>query len=168
MTDAEPLEDRTTLLGVMRCFAWLLHCTVLCTPFTCAHCDLPHHPAKPTLSGCYSLSVVFFCARPENGAAFAALRAEAASAGDMAVLPGVAEHYDNITYQTLEMLRVAALDPAVTHVLKVCGHAVCPPCLAGCSKVRVPRQGRVSSCLWSWNWWLHGRAMPPIVAQAAG
>lgn len=35
------------------------------------------------------------------------------------VLGHVWEAYDNITYQTLEMCRVAALDPGVTHMAKV-------------------------------------------------
>ena len=33
--------------------------------------------------------------------------------------PAPTEHYLNITHQTLEVLRVAAADPGVTHVLKV-------------------------------------------------
>jgi hypothetical protein len=38
--------------------------------------------------------------------------------GDL-VLVHVAEHYRNITHQTLEIMKVASADPAVTHVLKV-------------------------------------------------
>ena len=58
-------------------------------------------------------------AKPADGAAFAALRQEAAAEGDVALLPHVWEGYANITHQTLEVLRAAALDPDVTHVLKV-------------------------------------------------
>ncbi len=57
-------------------------------------------------------------AKPAGGAAFAALRREAADAGDLALLPHVWEDYRNITHQTLEVLRAGALDPAVTHTLK--------------------------------------------------
>lgn len=38
---------------------------------------------------------------------------------DLVILPHVWEHYDNITHQTLEATRAAALDPAMTHLLKV-------------------------------------------------
>ncbi len=48
-----------------------------------------------------------------------AVRQEAVWYGDMVVLPGVWEHYHNITHQTLEILRFAAVEPSVTHVLKV-------------------------------------------------
>lgn len=58
-------------------------------------------------------------AKPADGAAYAALRQEAAAKGDVAVLPHVWEGYANITHQTLEVLRAAALDPVVTHALKV-------------------------------------------------
>lgn len=37
----------------------------------------------------------------------------------MVVLPNIQESYFNITHQTLEMCRMAAMDPAVTHLLKV-------------------------------------------------
>lgn len=35
------------------------------------------------------------------------------------VLPHTWESYFNITHQTLEMCRIAALDPSVTHLVKV-------------------------------------------------
>ena len=35
------------------------------------------------------------------------------------ILPYIQESYDNITHQTLEMCRMAALDPTITHLLKV-------------------------------------------------
>lgn len=63
--------------------------------------------------------VVFVVAKPRDEAAFAALQQEAAAAGDMLVLPLTWEHYHNITHQTLEVLRAAAIDPAVTHTMKV-------------------------------------------------
>ena len=37
----------------------------------------------------------------------------------MVVLPHTQESYFNITHQTLEMCRMAAMDPAITHLLKV-------------------------------------------------
>jgi hypothetical protein len=46
------------------------------------------------------------------------LRREAVDTGDLAVLPHVLEHYHNITHQTLEMCRLAALEPRATHLLK--------------------------------------------------
>ena len=42
----------------------------------------------------------------------------AADQGDVVVLPGVFEHYHNITHQTLEILRAASMDPVATHALK--------------------------------------------------
>lgn len=47
------------------------------------------------------------------------LRQEAASQRDVVVLGGVREHYFNITHQTLEACRFAAVDAAATHLLKV-------------------------------------------------
>jgi len=44
---------------------------------------------------------------------------EAAEYQDVVVLPNIHESYFNITHQTLEMCRMAAMDPAVTHLLKV-------------------------------------------------
>lgn len=44
---------------------------------------------------------------------------EAAARQDVVVLPHTLESYYNITHQTLEMCRMAAMDPAVTHLLKV-------------------------------------------------
>lgn len=44
---------------------------------------------------------------------------EAAERRDMVVLPHTKESYFNITHQTLEMCRMAAMDPAITHLLKV-------------------------------------------------
>jgi hypothetical protein len=38
---------------------------------------------------------------------------------DVVIVPHVWEHYDNITHQTFEATRAAALDPAMTHLLKV-------------------------------------------------
>lgn len=38
---------------------------------------------------------------------------------DLVILPHIWEHYNNITHQTLEATRAAALDPAMTHLLKV-------------------------------------------------
>lgn len=51
------------------------------------------------------------------------MRREAVEHGDVVVLPLVTEHYNNITHQTLEIVRMAAADPEVTHVLKVCAQA---------------------------------------------
>ena len=59
-----------------------------------------------------------------------------------------AEHYFNISHQTLEVFRAAASDPEVTHVLKVCAVSSCVQlcaavsscvqlCAAVCSCVRV-------------------------------
>ncbi|GAB4818463.1 hypothetical protein N2152v2_005509 [Parachlorella kessleri] len=61
----------------------------------------------------------FFLARSPNETLFDEVRREAVEAGDLVVLPLVREHYHNITHQTLEAVRMAAADPATTHVLKV-------------------------------------------------
>ena len=58
-------------------------------------------------------------AKPRDPAVFQAMQEEAAATGDMAVLPGVWEGYHNITHQTLEIFRLAAILPEVTHVAKV-------------------------------------------------
>ena len=58
-------------------------------------------------------------AAPTDEGVFDALRREAADTGDIVVLPGVFEHYYNITHQTLEILRAASMDPLATHALKV-------------------------------------------------
>ncbi|KAK9902151.1 hypothetical protein WJX75_006091 [Coccomyxa subellipsoidea] len=63
--------------------------------------------------------VMFFSAKPVDEAVFDELRREAAQKGDIVVLPGIFEHYDNITHQTLEILRAASMDPVATHTLKV-------------------------------------------------
>ena len=65
------------------------------------------------------LRVMFFSAKPTDEGVFDALRREAADQGDVVVLPGVFEHYHNITHQTLEILRAASMDPVATHALKV-------------------------------------------------
>lgn len=44
---------------------------------------------------------------------------EAAFQQDVVVLPNIQESYFNITHQTLEMCRMAAMDPSTTHLLKV-------------------------------------------------
>ncbi len=44
---------------------------------------------------------------------------EAAAHQDVVVLPDIQESYFNITHQTLEMCRMAAMDPTITHLLKV-------------------------------------------------
>ena len=44
---------------------------------------------------------------------------EAADYEDLVVLPHTWESYFNITHQTLEMCRMAAVDPSVTHLVKV-------------------------------------------------
>ena len=62
---------------------------------------------------------MFFSAKPKDEEAFDALRREAADQGDIVVLPGIFEHYHNITHQTLEILRAASMDPMATHTLKV-------------------------------------------------
>ena len=62
---------------------------------------------------------MFFSAKPVDEAVFDELRREAAQKGDIVVLPGIFEHYDNITHQTLEILRAASMDPVATHALKV-------------------------------------------------
>ena len=64
------------------------------------------------------LRVMFFSAKPTDEGVFDALRREAADQGDVVVLPGVFEHYHNITHQTLEILRAASMDPVATHALK--------------------------------------------------
>ncbi len=68
--------------------------------------------------------MLFFSAKPRDEDAFDALRAEAVGERDLVVLPHVWEHYDNITHQTLEMCRAAALERRMTHLLKArpCNH----------------------------------------------
>ncbi len=62
---------------------------------------------------------MFFSAKPVDEAVFDELRREAAQKGDIVVLPQIFEHYDNITHQTLEILRAASMDALATHALKV-------------------------------------------------
>ena len=62
--------------------------------------------------------VLFVAARPHAKKDLEALRREAVETRDVVVMPHVMEHYDNITYQTLEACRFAAVDPAATHLLK--------------------------------------------------
>ena len=66
-----------------------------------------------------SCRVLFFAAKPKDEKVFDALRREAADQGDVVVLPGIFEHYHNITHQTLEILRAASMDAVATHALKV-------------------------------------------------
>lgn len=63
--------------------------------------------------------LIFVCAKPHNDNAFDALRAEAVQKRDLVILPHIWEHYNNITHQTFEATRAAALDPDMTHLLKV-------------------------------------------------
>ena len=44
---------------------------------------------------------------------------EAADFKDVVVLPHTWESYFNITHQTLEMCRIAAMDASITHLVKV-------------------------------------------------
>ena len=60
---------------------------------------------------------------------FEQLRREAAAQGDVVMLPDVWEGYHNITHQTLEVCRTAALHPKATHTMKVLLstiHTICP------------------------------------------
>ncbi len=59
--------------------------------------------------------------------AFEQLRREAAAQGDVVMLPDVWEGYHNITHQTLEVCRVAALHPQATHTMKVLVSTPPPP-----------------------------------------
>lgn len=79
-----------------------------------------------TLKKCMWRRVLFFSAKPKDEAVFDALRREAADQGDIVVLPGIFEHYHNITHQTLEILRAASMDAVATHALKV---SLCAPLL---------------------------------------
>lgn len=63
--------------------------------------------------------VLFVVARPRKEEDLRAVRREAVEAGDVTLLPQVWEHYHNITHQTLEACRAAALDRGATHLLKV-------------------------------------------------
>lgn len=63
--------------------------------------------------------MLFFSAKPRDEEVFDALRREAADEGDVVVLPGIFEHYHNITHQTLEIVRAASMDAVATHALKV-------------------------------------------------
>eukprot|EP00877_Chromochloris_zofingiensis_P014511 jgi/Chrzof1/9313/UNPLg00282.t1 len=62
--------------------------------------------------------VMFFVARPKAEALFDIIRNEAAAFADIVVVPDVLEHYYNITYQTLEIFRIAAVYEDVTNVFK--------------------------------------------------
>ena len=73
--------------------------------------------------------MLFFSAKPKDEKVFDALRREAADQGDVVVLPGIFEHYHNITHQTLEILRAASMDAVATHALKV--SPACAPSHAG-------------------------------------
>ena len=55
--------------------------------------------------------------------------AESVKNADMMILPDIMESYYNCTHQTLDMFRLAAVDPSATHLLKasqlgagICGH----------------------------------------------
>ena len=63
--------------------------------------------------------VLFFAAKPREPEVFEELRKEAATEGDIVMLPNVWEGYHNITHQTLEVCRVSALHPLATHTMKV-------------------------------------------------
>jgi len=63
--------------------------------------------------------LLFVVARPASDAALAKLRREASKHGDLTILYHVLEHYRNITYQSLEVVRAAHLaQRRITHVLK--------------------------------------------------
>ncbi len=47
------------------------------------------------------------------------VRQEAIAIKDLVILPNILDHYDNQSHQTLEICRMAAADPAVTHIVKV-------------------------------------------------
>ena len=72
--------------------------------------------------------VLFFAAKPRDEDAFDELRAEAVAERDLVILPHVWEHYDNITHQTLEMCRAAALERRMTHLLKALLHSTFHAC----------------------------------------
>eukprot|EP00884_Botryococcus_braunii_P001415 jgi/Botrbrau1/11274/Bobra.0038s0042.1 len=63
--------------------------------------------------------VLFFMARPREPDLLEGIRQEEEWYGDIVLLPSIWEHYHNITYQTLEILRFAAAEPFATHVMKV-------------------------------------------------
>ena len=87
--------------------------------YRCALCGTPAAGCKQRLSLTLPLArVVFVVAKPRDPALFEAMQEEAAATGDMAVLPGIWEGYHNITHQTLEVFRLAAIMPDVTHVAK--------------------------------------------------
>lgn len=63
--------------------------------------------------------VMFFTLRPRSLAMFRHVREEAAAFGDIVVVSEVLEHYHNITYATLSIMKTAAvLGKQVTHVFK--------------------------------------------------
>jgi hypothetical protein len=63
--------------------------------------------------------VVFLLAKPRSSEALKGLRQEYAQNGDLIILYNVEEHYRNITYQTLELFKLASVMPNITHVVKV-------------------------------------------------
>ena len=81
--------------------------------------------ACAVLSFVFACRVLFVVAKPREPSLFQAMQEEAAALGDVAVLPGIWEAYHNITHQTLEILRLAAVMPAVTHVAKVSPFVSC-------------------------------------------
>lgn len=78
-------------------------------------------------------------ASPEQPCASKLLCRQAVSSCFASMLPPFAENYMNISHQTLEVMRFAAADPAVTHVLKVGGGArrlaCCWAALASCARI---------------------------------
>ncbi len=87
--------------------------------YACHACTHTHAHRESWGSDALLHKVLFFVARPRDEALFTRLRKEAASRDDVVVLAHVWEAYDNITYQTYEMCRVAALDTTATHMAKV-------------------------------------------------
>ena len=96
-------------------------------------------------------------AKPRSPPLFAAMQEEAAAKGDMAVLPGIWEAYHNITHQTLEILRLAAILPAVTHVAKVGAGYGLHGLAAGVAGLATKQRRAWSTLLCSMSWWLRAQ-----------
>eukprot|EP01025_Chloroclados_australasicus_P007357 TRINITY_DN1235_c2_g1_i6.p1 TRINITY_DN1235_c2_g1~~TRINITY_DN1235_c2_g1_i6.p1 ORF type:complete len:415 (-),score=40.75 TRINITY_DN1235_c2_g1_i6:485-1729(-) len=62
--------------------------------------------------------LLFFVSRPRDLQSLQSIRDESVKFNDVVFIPYVQESYQNITYQTLEVVRWGAMWPEVTHVMK--------------------------------------------------
>lgn len=65
-----------------------------------------------------SIKVMFIVARPQNASLLPQLRNESAYYKDLVLLYDVYEHYRNITYQTMEIFKIAYIMRGVSYIMK--------------------------------------------------